>query len=798
MRPIRKTKQTSLTSALSLGALSACGSGSQQPTPMIVADASGRLTVQDGNIFISSTDTGFQLSALPISLSPSDALTASADVEDEIRTIDLGETLTIYPSDNAYIFTQVSDFITLLFSPNVSLEGAVWLVIDDASAPFGTIPQIDVPETIELTLGGGDSLVHVTPSAHTALHVNGTLHLRMGAFDFSHVSDLQVNSLTLHEDVVLALGVHQLSGSISSISSGGGATLHFQISDASELSPLRAWLMGQEMPEGISIAIEPVTLEAARAIDVLLADESLAGLGFANIFAAAGENDAPVDIIFEQFELLENSDGQIAGALSVIDIDANDAHTFTVSDERFVVEGTLLKLATGVALNFETEPEVQITVTATDLAGASVARTISIDVIDVNEAPIAINVTNAIDGLLSNATYASDTQIGTIVVTDDALGYVTYLPILGDFAELFYIRGDALFLRGGVQVPDIEEFSLSIAGRDFSLSESSEVSTAFVLPVLATNSSLNISSSVPPTVQDRDLSSTYSAGDRISFTLSETIDLQSLTLADLVLESGNWGNSAIVSGAGAQFGSTIVIELGSTASLPLDPFLTIGRGTILDSVGRANLNEIAIRPPELLGAFDIVFSSVSSSTYASSLEAAARFWEQIITTDLPDIGGVDDLEIAVNFTNLDGRGGTLAEAAFTALRPGAGGLPYRGIINVDTADAPTFSQSELTQILAHEIAHILGFGTLWAQFDLANSSQYFGLNAVREYQNAGGSLSYVPLESDGGPGTAGAHWDENIFGDELMTGFYDSPSVLTSMTIGAMEDLGYDVNYGYA
>jgi len=55
----------------------------------------------------------------------------------------------------------------------------------------------------------------------------------------------------------------------------------------------------------------------------------------------------------------------------------------------------------------------------------------------------------------------------------------------------------------------------------------------------------------------------------------------------------------------------------------------------------------------------------------------------------------------------------------------------------------------------------------------------------------------VPVENTGGSGTRDSHWRETTFGRELMTGFYNSGALnpLSRITIGSLEDLGYQVNY---
>ena len=62
------------------------------------------------------------------------------------------------------------------------------------------------------------------------------------------------------------------------------------------------------------------------------------------------------------------------------------------------------------------------------------------------------------------------------------------------------------------------------------------------------------------------------------------------------------------------------------------------------------------------------------------------------------------------------------------------------------------------------------------------------------------SATYVPLETTGGAGTVNAHWSEAVFDTELMTGFAESNSnmPLSRLTIAALADLGYQVDYGAA
>ncbi len=72
---------------------------------------------------------------------------------------------------------------------------------------------------------------------------------------------------------------------------------------------------------------------------------------------------------------------------------------------------------------------------------------------------------------------------------------------------------------------------------------------------------------------------------------------------------------------------------------------------------------------------------------------------------------------------------------------------------------------------------------------------------MREWGNLSGAgrPMPVPVANTGGPGTREGHWRESVFGNELMTGFLDGGiNPLSRVTVGALEDMGYEVNYDAA
>ena len=208
----------------------------------------------------------------------------------------------------------------------------------------------------------------------------------------------------------------------------------------------------------------------------------------------------------------------------------------------------------------------------------------------------------------------------------------------------------------------------------------------------------------------------------------------------------------------------------------------------------------------MAGLFDIEIRYSGNSLYQSAFDAAAARWEQVITADIGDVvsptyGFIDDLLIDASVVNIDGVGGILGQAGPDEFRSGSW-LPDHGIMQFDSADVQQmYNAGTLTNVIIHEIGHILGIGTLWSTLGLKSGSNYIGPNAVAQYKLMSGNTSAtsVPLETGGGSGTAGSHWSESIFDAELMTGFAENgPMPLSTLTIGALQDIGYTVNYAAA
>ena len=206
--------------------------------------------------------------------------------------------------------------------------------------------------------------------------------------------------------------------------------------------------------------------------------------------------------------------------------------------------------------------------------------------------------------------------------------------------------------------------------------------------------------------------------------------------------------------------------------------------------------------------FQITVAFIDSSLTASQqavFETAASRWAQVIMGDVPDLYNVgffiDDLMIDASAIPIDGVNNILGWSGPTVLRAGSY-LPAQGMMQFDTADLANMeSNGSLSDVILHEMGHVLGLGTIWSDLGLLTGAgttnpQFTGASATAEYNQIFGLTSTsVPVENTGGSGTRDSHWRESVFDNELMTGWLNgSTRPLSRVTAGSMQDLGYTVN----
>jgi hypothetical protein len=213
--------------------------------------------------------------------------------------------------------------------------------------------------------------------------------------------------------------------------------------------------------------------------------------------------------------------------------------------------------------------------------------------------------------------------------------------------------------------------------------------------------------------------------------------------------------------------------------------------------------------PELMASF------ISSSDFLSAVISGDRP-DYIAADDSNNFFSqdIDDILIIASLVNIDGAGGVLGRAGPTHLiydqasgDTSSDALPFAAIMEFDIADAETYlAAGTWGDIVFHEMMHTLGFGTLWESTGVVDliiddngtkrpiddTYTYNYTGAFATYANGG---TAPQVETDGGSGTAGGHWDELTYDNELMTGYIDDPNYLDQMSLASLGDLGYEINW---
>lgn len=162
---------------------------------------------------------------------------------------------------------------------------------------------------------------------------------------------------------------------------------------------------------------------------------------------------------------------------------------------------------------------------------------------------------------------------------------------------------------------------------------------------------------------------------------------------------------------------------------------------------------------------------------------------------------IDQVTISASLSNLPGN--IIGQGGFSGTTNQAGyRLPTSGFVRFDTDTIDGLLDLGLVRFVAlHEIAHALGFGTLWTSNPgVVSGSSYIGENAVRSFQNdwihpSGLIPNSIPLETMGDSGTSLRHWDEP---DALIDGVRVFGTAFTGIVLKSdpTKDLTYEIMTG--
>ncbi|MFJ3103482.1 leishmanolysin-related zinc metalloendopeptidase [Streptomyces sp. NPDC086835] len=214
---------------------------------------------------------------------------------------------------------------------------------------------------------------------------------------------------------------------------------------------------------------------------------------------------------------------------------------------------------------------------------------------------------------------------------------------------------------------------------------------------------------------------------------------------------------------------------------------------------------------------EVRFLGGLTNSQKSVFAEAADRWARVIVGDLEtaiinDLTGrvvINDLLIDAEGVPIDGVNNVpniLGQAGPTRFRrddaASGAGLPAKGRMMFDSADLTQMEEEgSLLDVITHEMGHVLGIGTVWEDFGFLKDfpgldPTFVGSGAMKEFGRlTGDGPAPVPVANVGGAGSAGGHWRESVFDNELMSPNIDgNNNPLSRLTVASLGDLGYTVD----
>ncbi|SHH33548.1 protein of unknown function [Marivita hallyeonensis] len=162
---------------------------------------------------------------------------------------------------------------------------------------------------------------------------------------------------------------------------------------------------------------------------------------------------------------------------------------------RFEIDGDVLYLSAGKALDFETDPQLEVTVTLDDPAftGLKGSEGLVLAITDANDPP-QLTLANVVSQLAEDIDTSVRIKIADIVIMDDALG-TNILTLSGRDAGLFQIDGSH-FLRKGTTLDSAvpAQLQVSVLLDDVTTGATPDGTVTFSVGILEVT--------IPPVMQD--------------------------------------------------------------------------------------------------------------------------------------------------------------------------------------------------------------------------------------------------------------------------------------------------------
>jgi len=166
----------------------------------------------------------------------------------------------------------------------------------------------------------------------------------------------------------------------------------------------------------IDFEVEPFIPILITAVNRSFPEDRLSKMVTLNV---VDRNDPPRGMDVGDLSIAEMQSGNVLGRLRVDDPDSIQDYDWSVDDPRFDVRDGKLTLKDGYQLDYENESVVSLSLRATDRnSGWTVEQTISVSVIDQNDAPVGIlaaagyDVLENVPGVVAGFVYVDDPDYG--------------------------------------------------------------------------------------------------------------------------------------------------------------------------------------------------------------------------------------------------------------------------------------------------------------------------------------------------------------------------------------------------
>lgn len=336
------------------------------------------------------------------------------------------------PSSFTQAFTiDVNDLneppLTILFvNENSSGEVLANLLADDPDANSATVFSVsdDRFEVIDNRLKLKDSMSLDFESEPSLMLTLTATDAADPAQSFSQLVSLTVNDVNeALTGIVLgaaAVREHEVGatvGTVTVVDPDAGDSHVVTVSDGR--FEIVSGILKLKAGQSVDQATEPTITLNLIATDDGVPQRSLTKSVTITVLKELITNEAPTDIQLSNASIAENAVGGTVGAASVVDPDAGDTHTLSVSDSRFEVANGLLRLKSGQSLNYESASTVSLMITATDSGTPALGLTKSfvINVLNVNETPTSISLSKT-----SINENVAGGVIGAVLVVDPDVG----------------------------------------------------------------------------------------------------------------------------------------------------------------------------------------------------------------------------------------------------------------------------------------------------------------------------------------------------------------------------------------